>query len=133
MLAVRVAQMAVLEQQRERAFRRQLVDHGLTHFPSQFDGLPSAAVQTLAQQIIARAAAHRISTERDISKYFNLSCVFGLAFDEDASLPWAAAILGDERIGATLKINRLYLSALEHETAGRGLHAVPMRGPDHHA
>ena len=124
MLVVTAEQMTILGQHRQRAFHAQLAAHGREHFPAQFEGLPSPALEALVASIVERAATHQLSTERDISKYFNLACIFGLAFDKDPSLPWATAILDDPRLGATLQINRLYLTAVEHAAEGRGLHAV---------
>lgn len=123
MLVIRDEQMAALAEEGRRSFPAHLVAHGLKHFPAQFEGLPMPAMLALAQRIVERAERYQLCTERDVGKYFNLACVFGQAFDADPALPWAAAILGDARLGPTLKINRLYLAAADHEGEGRGLHA----------
>lgn len=121
MLVLRDEQLAMLGEEGRRAFPAHLLAHGLKHFPAQFEGLSRPDSLDLAQRLVERAGVHGLRTERDVGKYFNLACVFGQFFDRDPALPWAAAILADTRIGPTLKINRLYLAAAEHESQGRGL------------
>ena len=59
-----------------------------------------------------RAGSHGIDIERDVLRYIDLMCVFGVDFDRDPAQPWAARVLEDPHTaGSTLRTNTLMAAA----------------------
>lgn len=118
MLAIRPQQMFVFEEAASAAFEARLARHMLSHFPARCASLGAGGLEELCRHGVAAARGYGIITERDICKYVSLAVVLGRDFDVDPALPWARALLTAEHTGATLRINRLYLEAIERLDAG---------------
>ena len=119
-MILRESQFAVLSRRKEKVFEDRLVDHVQRFFPEQAEALKRDALLSLLEVGLAKARSYGLRSERDLCKFMNLIFTFGLNFDVDERLPWARRNLEATGIGPTLRINRLYLDALEHEDEGRG-------------
>lgn len=115
MLTLRPEQMTALRRVRHDDFLARLRRHVETHFPDAVRGLGREGLRRTLTERLRRGRHHGFETERDLVKWVNLTFVLGEGFDRDPELPWAARILGNLDIGPTLKINRLYLAALERQ------------------
>ncbi len=114
MWVIRRQQIAALEAAQSRRFEEQLAAHLRRHFPGPCARLGEAGLREAIRHGRRKAARYRIVAERDVCKFVSLALVFGRDFDEDPRLPWAGAILrGAGDAGPTLRVNRLYLEALE--------------------
>ena len=111
MLTIRQEQLLALEAQANEASEDRLARHAQRFFPTQVAALAEPDLLRYVRQAVAAAQGHGFVTERDICKYLNLTLALGRDFD---TAPWARTILGAEHItGPTLRINRLYLKAIE--------------------
>ncbi len=62
---------------------------------------------------IASAARYGITGERGLTLFITLMFVLGIGFDDDPLLPWASAILNDDKITQQKKrVDRLYIKAV---------------------
>lgn len=118
-LVIREEQKAALEEAQRRLYEEKLAAHLRRFFPAECARLGDAGLREAIRRGVRRASRHGIVSERDVCKFVSLTLFFGRDFDADPRLPWAAAILG-AGIGPTLRVNRLYLEALERLAEARG-------------
>lgn len=128
MLVIRDAQFVELARQNVRVFEERLIAHLREFFPAQTHDRHDAALRAIVAFGIVRARRHGLEAESDLCKYLNLMFVFGAEFDVDTRFSWARRSLDNTAIGPTLKINRLYFDALDHEQEGLGLTSATDRG-----
>lgn len=129
MLTIRNEQMKALGRVRRLGFEARLARHARKFFPEPCREMDDEALQMVCRRAIRRAARYDMVAEADVARFLSLMLVFGHRFDEDPSLPWARRLLA-QNIGPTLKSNRLYLAALEHEHEARGFTAEPHDGDE---
>lgn len=126
MLKLREEQMLVLARASQQAFEDRALAHVHQYFTSRCEVLGTEGVREALQHGIERARSYGFTSERNLCKYLNLMFTFGLNFDLDPELPWAAELLG---LGGapSRRMARLYETALAQEAAGSHSPA-PRRG-----
>jgi hypothetical protein len=107
---IRQAQMDVFSQTEIQKFEDWMVKHLTQFFPQQCQALGKSLLRELIQHGIQRAAAHRITAERDVCKFIDLMIVFGRDFDRDNKSAWAGQILANRKTPRS-KIRSLYEAA----------------------
>jgi hypothetical protein len=112
MLTIRRAQLAAMERHLRRAFEELMVGHLREHFFDDCLLLGDDGLRNRIHDGIRRAAAWKISVERDVCAYLDLMFLFGDEFDSDPALPWARRILADS--AADDRVERLRAAAAEH-------------------
>lgn len=127
MLTIRQEQMQALGRVRRLGFEDRLARHARKFFPEPCREMDDVALRGVCRRAIRRAAHYDMVAEADVARFLSLMLVFGRRFDEDPSLPWARRVLAQD-IGPTLKSQRLYFAALEHEPEARGFAAEPQTG-----
>jgi hypothetical protein len=113
MLTIRKEQMAAFARAETKKFEDRMVIHLNKFFPRQCKALGEAELRETIRYGIKRAAAYRITTERDVYKYIDLMIVFGRDFDTDRRFPWAGKILRTRK-HPVAKIQALHGSARKH-------------------
>lgn len=118
MLIIRPEQVQALEESANGAFEDRLALHARRFFPERVAAMTDVDLHAFCGHGVAAARGYGLVTARDLCKYVNLTLALGRDFDVDPALPWARAILTAEHIsGPTLRINRLYLEAMERVDA----------------
>lgn len=112
LLSIRAAQMAAFSQMEVRKFEDWMCTHATKFFPQQCAALGEPQLRELIQYGIARAAAHKITSKRDVCKFIDLMIVFGRDFDTEPRHAWAAEILARNNEPAS-KIRGLYAAATQ--------------------
>lgn len=81
-------------------------------FPEVVGEASDEQMRELVTYGIERSRSYGIDIERDVLRYLDLMCVFGVDFDRDPGQPWAAKVLTDPRNeGSTLRTNTLMAAA----------------------
>jgi hypothetical protein len=112
MLTIRKEQMAAFGPIGLKAFEERVVMHLKKIFPGQSESLGEPKLRETIQYGTQRAAAYRITSERDVCKYIDLMILYGPDFDKDPNLPWVQSILQNGAIrNPATKIDRLYKAA----------------------
>lgn len=120
MLTLRKEQVAVFGPVGKKAFEDRMIAHLKRVFPEQVESLGEPKLRETIQYGTQRAAAYRITSERDACKYIDLMVFYGRDFDKEPKLPWAQSILQNQAIrNPTAKIERLYKAAQKHENKGQ--------------
>lgn len=115
MIVINPEQQAALNALSRENFIERVTGHLQRFFPQHCAALGPDGVREAIDHGIDRAGGYGIVGERDVVLYLDLMFAFGRDFDTDPNLPWAAAILTDERIPAPKqRINRLHAAALAH-------------------
>jgi hypothetical protein len=123
MLTIRKEQLAVFGPLGKKAFEDRVVVHIKKIFPEQFQSLGEPKLRETIEYGTQRAAAYRITSERDVCKYIDLMILYGREFDKDPKLPWAQSILQNQAIkDPSIKINRLFHSAKCQDTRSKVTH-----------
>jgi len=116
MLTLRKEQLAVFGPLGKKAFEDRMIAHLKKVFPEQSETLGEPQLRETIQYGTQRAAAYRITSERDVCKYIDLMVLYGRDFDKDPDLPWAQSILHNQAIrNPSSKIERLYKAAKKQE------------------
>jgi hypothetical protein len=110
MLTIRQAQFTALSQHEARKFENWMFAHLHRFFPAECAAAGGDRVIETIRYGIQRAAAHGIADRRDICRYIDLMAVFGLDFDRDPKLRWAADILA-RRADSRSRMRALLVSA----------------------
>jgi hypothetical protein len=112
MLTLRKEQIAVFGPLGKKAFEDRVLAHLKRVFPEQSETLGEPKLYETIQYGTQRAAAYRITSERDVCKYIDLMILYGRDFDKDPTLPWAQSVLQNQAIrNPTSKVERLYKAA----------------------
>jgi len=124
MFTIRKEQMAAFGPLGKKAFEDRVVDHLKRAFPQQSEALGEEKMRETIHYGTQRAAAYRITAERDVCKYIDLMVLYGRDFDKDPKLPWAQSVLQNQAIkNPSTKVERLYREAKKQKTpeeVGRG-------------
>ena len=112
LLSIRAAQMAAFSQNQVQKFEDWMCAHARKFFPKQCSKFSEAQLRELIEDGIKRAAAHGITSERDVCKFIDLMIVFGREFDTKSGPAWAAEILARNNEPAA-KITGLYAAATQ--------------------
>jgi hypothetical protein len=116
MLTIRKEQMSVFGPLGIKAFEDRMLAHLKKVFPEQSESLGDPKLRESIQYGTQRAAAYRITSERDVCKYIDLMILYGRDFDKDPSLPWAQSVLQNQGIrNPSSKIERLFKAAKKQE------------------
>lgn len=116
MLTIRKEQMAAFGPLGKKVFEDRMVAHLKKVFPEQAQTLGEPKLRETIQYGTQRAAAYRITSERDVCKYTDLMILYGRDFDKDPAHPWAQSILQNQAIrNPSTKIERLYKAAKKRE------------------
>ncbi len=123
MIVIRPAQTEAFKPDAIDRFATGLLPHVERYFPNHYAILGVETVYQVIQLGISRAAAHGISSQRDVCLYVNLMWLFGSHFDRDPTLSWAAAALSTEQgYTATMRIDRLTAHGLYQFDKAAGEH-----------
>ena len=118
MLTIRKEQMAVFAALEMKKFEDRVFAHLNKCFSKRCKVLGEPKVRETIQHGIKRAAAYRISAERDVCKYVDLMMVFGPDFEQSSEHSWASAILDDTTVKSPRRrMKRLFAAAKEHTKA----------------
>lgn len=98
MLVIRDIQKQKLGSIRQERFLARAIDHLRTHFPSPLAQIPAPQFEQLLRPVLARAASHGLTTERDVCRYLNLAACYGWNFDRDPALSWMRQYLDDSDV-----------------------------------
>ena len=94
------------------SFEVRAIAHLRRCFPEVVGKASDDQMLELVRYGIERAASHGIDIERDVLRYLDLMCMFGVDFDRDPAYPWAARVLEDPKTaGSTLRTNTLMAAA----------------------
>jgi hypothetical protein len=116
MLTIRKEQLAVFGPLGKNAFEDRMIAHVKKVFPEQSETLGETKLRASIQYGTQRAAAYRITSERDVCKYIDLMILYGRDFDKDPNNPWAQSVLQNQAIrNPSSKIERLYKAAKKQE------------------
>lgn len=114
--------MFKMRREQKAAFReRVLCDYEtrvLAHvdrcFPERRATLGEGGVREVIRLGVDRAAAHGITTEREVCKFIDLMLVFGIDFDQQQA--WAKEALEAGGRDPFAKVSQLYERAIQEET-----------------
>jgi hypothetical protein len=116
MMIIRKRQMDRLKEYSLNQFENRMIDHLQHFFPDQYDALGESKTREMVRYGCKKASHYGFRTEHDVALYNTLVYAFGLDFDTDPKLPWAASVLGDAAIGEPSdRIERLYKAAIDNE------------------
>ncbi len=113
MLMIRQEQLRLLAQAEVEKFEDWMLAHLKKFFPAQCQAAGDSKVRQMIRRGIERAAAHRITSRRDVCKYIDLMVVFGRDFDKDHRYPWAGKILAAS-VSSGRKVQELQRAARQH-------------------
>ncbi len=120
MLTIRKEQLAIFGPLGQKAFEDRMLGHLKKVFPEQSQAIGEPKLRETIQYGTQRAAAYRITSERDVCKYIDLMIFYGRDFDKDPNLPWAQTILQNKAIrDPSSKIERLYKAAKKQENKAK--------------
>ena len=116
MLIIRKKQMDKLKEYSFNQFENRMVDHLQHFFPDRYEALGESKTREMVRYSARQASRYGFHTEHDVALYNTLMYFFGLDFDTDPELAWAASILGDQAIGEpSERIERLYQGAIDNQ------------------
>ena len=102
MLQIRDKQMAAFERAARQRFEERLVERARKNFPRFVEIVGDKAVGSAVHKGYSRAETHELRSEREICLFVDVAIMLGSGFDTDPQLPWAAAILADEKLSSPL-------------------------------
>jgi len=112
MLTIRERQIQVLAQ---GMFELWMAGHLAEFFHAETTGLDPAEIGSRIRAAVQEARRHGFIGDSQVCRYVDLSFVLGPDFDQDPSLPWAAEILGDDRVtDPEMRMDLLYEAAMDH-------------------
>lgn len=116
--------VTALDRYMAESFEARAIAHLRRCFPEVVGEASDEQMRELVAFGIERARSYGIDIERDVLRYIDLMCMFGVDFDRDPAHPWAARVLNDPGTeGSTLRTNTLMAAAkesLDDERAARG-------------
>jgi hypothetical protein len=126
MLVIRKKQQEAFTKAVARGLECNLLTHATRQFPVRVHRMGEPAARAMIRKAVAACGKFGIEDEYEISRYLDLMFLLGEDFDTDASLPWAAAVLGAPALAAKEKMDRLC------ERAGQHLGLAAAAGPMEH-
>lgn len=114
-------QVAQVAEARARDFEAEMVRRLSERLPVPVAGMGGAELLDQVKRAIGRAAAHHITSEKDVSRFIGLAAALGEQFDVDPKLAWAGELLARATPKtATEVMDRLCEEAAEHLAQGGG-------------
>ncbi|WP_437767842.1 hypothetical protein WME77_12760 [Sorangium sp. So ce764] len=107
MLVIRDAQMAAFEAEGLKRYKAHLVESVKKHWPERSAALGDEGVRGEVDRAIERADGYGIVSQKDVFRYLNVSFMLGAGFDTDPTYPWAEAILKDDAMAPSEKMDRI--------------------------
>jgi hypothetical protein len=103
MLTIRKDQMRALNSYMRQGFEDRMVSHLGARFPQQIKAMttPETGDQNLRALIrrgVEGAAGYKIDAESDVARFIGLMVTLGPRFDSQKEMQWATAILKDQSI-----------------------------------
>lgn len=92
-LTIRAEQLDEYSRREVRKFEDWVGEHLRKFFPQQCEAAGDPEVRRLIRDGIRRAAGYRITSQRDVCKFIDLTMLAGENFESDPRLPWALEIL----------------------------------------
>lgn len=119
MLTIRKDQMAAFEVKLARKFRAQLRNHARNDLAAETEKISDLDLETMIDGALERGKGYGVTSERDVSLFFDLMILKGRGFDQDRKLSWIRKILTDETMEGSAKMNAIYMriAALENREA----------------
>lgn len=115
MLSIDRRQQESLRGALRAAYRRKLGGHVRRFFPAHAALAGDAGLDALVDLAQARAGNRGYVAEREVALWLNLMVLLGVAFDEDALLPWRGALPGIARPADSFAtLNAIYDSAEDY-------------------
>lgn len=112
MLTIREEQFQAFAQ---AIFESWMVEHLEKFFHEETADLGAEEIRSRIRAAVKRAHGHGFVRDPQVSRYVDLTFIFGPAFDQDPGLPWAAEILGDQRVtDPAMRMDLLYGAAQDH-------------------
>ena len=112
-------------------FEDRMVLHLRRVFPDDARMLRDETLRPLIRRGMERAAGWGIELEFGICLYLHVVLQLGEAFDEDPSLPWARAMLEDERWDPERRVSELHDRVFGVDDPVDGVGAVNSVGKEH--
>jgi hypothetical protein len=92
MLIIRDNQITLLQKQRRLEFIRKLERHARRNFPDRCQSMEGEKLRMAIDDVVDRAEHRGLCSERAICLYLNVAICFGLRFEENSNIRWAAPI-----------------------------------------
>jgi hypothetical protein len=108
MLKIREAQLAVLREAKSRDFEERMARHLIEVFPRHVAAVEPDRVREWIRTGAKQAATYAIRTERDVALFIDLTVGIGPDFADQAPMGWARAILEDQALSGTAKVDLIY-------------------------
>ncbi|HEX5432464.1 MAG TPA: hypothetical protein VFW83_10890 [Bryobacteraceae bacterium] len=107
MLTIRPEQMRILNRAFEAAFRENVREYLQTYYASRCQAMGPEGLDSFIEKGIARAARYGIEIEADIFDFIEILFEYGLEFETQPALSWAAEILNDGASSGSARVDRL--------------------------
>ena len=126
MLVIRKKQQEAFTKAVARGLECNLLTHATRQFPVRVNRMGEPAARAFVRKAVAACGGFGIEDEYEMSRYLDLMFLLGEDFCTDASLAWAAAVLGNPALAAKEKMDRLceharqHLGRVEQGPAGQG-------------
>jgi hypothetical protein len=113
MLNIRQEQNDAFLQHRARSFECRMYAHVTRIWPAECKELGEEAVRQTIRFGVGRAQVYGLALEYDVARYVDLTFVYGRDFDKDPRLPWVRAILNDDRLDPSEKMDSVCQKAAD--------------------
>ena len=107
MLVIRNEQLEALGDYMRSLFVESMIEHVAADFPVESEKMGDG-VRGFIERGISKAAGFGIQTESDVSRFIDLMLKFGPDFEALENMAWAVAILQDNGISGSAKIDLIY-------------------------
>ena len=118
MLAIREAQVKILEKARRRDFEDRLLAIIAAEYPASYKSLEEKGVRELINRAIVLGEANRIRTEGGVTSLTGLIIQYGESFEHSPEGDWARGVLAHPTMPEQLKLDIL-LEQMAGRTRGR--------------
>jgi len=108
MFKLRREHLDAFEAQVVKLFTTRVIAHVKAVWPAECGELGDAAVETIVQNGIKRAAGLGLSTELEVVRFVDLAFILAPDFDTKPLSSWTRPILADRKLTPALKLDRLY-------------------------
>lgn len=107
MLKIRKEQNDELAKAAVKRFEDWMVVHLQSTFPEQTKDMMEPDLRKMIQAGIDNAAKYDVTDEADVERYLECMVAYGPDFDTDSKTSWAGAILKNENLTGTEKMNQI--------------------------
>ena len=120
MLIIRREQMNVMSEYMLHAFVSKMMIHLRSNYPDIIQNANDGAIRDFIKACVERANSFNIRAADNIQIFLQLTTLYGSEFFEMPGYEWAKAILEDEKIDETEKMNRINEYQIFSEGLGAG-------------